>query len=79
MPSAYDKIMRVSKMVRHDLKSMPVDELLHEEDIAGPAETETREDIIREQMQISERLGEYYVQVVAEIRASLERVEAEGG
>ena len=65
-------------MVRHDLQSMPVDELLHEEDVADPAETITREDRFREQMQISERLNEYYQQVVAEIRASLERAEADG-
>jgi hypothetical protein len=65
-------------MVRHDLQSMPVDELLHEEDVADPEETITREDRFREQMQISERLNEYYQQVVAEIRASLERAEAEG-
>jgi hypothetical protein len=57
---------------------MPVDELLHEEDVADPEETVTREDRFREQMQISERLNEYYQQVVAEIRASLERAEAEG-
>jgi hypothetical protein len=73
--------MRVSKMVRHDLQPLPLDELLHDEDTVEPAEavTEAREDGFREQMQISERLNEYYVQVVAEIRASLERVEAEGG
>jgi hypothetical protein len=29
-------------------------------------------------MLISERLNDYYIQVVAEIRASLERAEAEG-
>jgi hypothetical protein len=63
-------------MVRHDLQSMPVDEFLQEDDSA--AERATREDRLREQMQISERLNEYYVQVVAEIRASLERAEAEG-
>jgi hypothetical protein len=63
-------------MVRHDLQSMPVDELLQEEESA--IERATREDRLREQMQISERLNEYYVQVVAEIRATLERVEAEG-
>ena len=63
-------------MVRHDLQSMPVDEFFQEEDEA--AERATREDRLREQMQISERLNEYYVQVVAEIRATLERVEAEG-
>ena len=62
-------------MVRHDLQSMPVDELLQEDEAAERA---TREDRLREQMQISERLNEYYVQVVAEIRATLERVEAEG-
>jgi hypothetical protein len=68
-------------MVRHDLQPLPLDELLHDEDTVEPAEavTEAREDGFREQMQISERLNEYYVQVVAEIRASLERVEAEGG
>ena len=55
---------------------MPVDEFFQEEDEA--AERATREDRLREQMQISERLNEYYVQVVAEIRASLERAEAEG-
>jgi hypothetical protein len=68
-------------MVRHDLQPLSVDELLHDEDTVEPAEavTEAREDSFREQMQISERLNEYYVQVVAEIRASLERVEAEGG
>jgi len=55
---------------------MPVDEFLQEDDSA--AERATREDRLREQMQISERLNEYYVQVVAEIRASLERAEAEG-
>ena len=65
-------------MVRHDLQSMPLDELLDEEDVGDPAETVTREDRFREQMQISERLNEYYQQVVAEIRASLERAEAEG-
>jgi len=66
-------------MVRHDLQSMPVDELLCEQDGADSAERVEREHRLREQMQISERLNEYYVQVVAEIRASLERAEAEGG
>jgi hypothetical protein len=75
-PSACDKVMRVSNMVRHDHQSMPVDELLQEAESA--IERATREDRLREQMQISERLNEYYVQVVAEIRATLERVEAEG-
>ena len=66
-------------MVRHDLQSMPVDELLCEQDDAESVEKVEREHRLREQMQISERLNEYYVQVVAEIRASLERAEAEGG
>ena len=65
-------------MVRHDLQLMPVDELLREEDGAGPAEIVGQEDRFREQMQISERLHQYYNEVVAEIRASLERAEAEG-
>jgi hypothetical protein len=66
-------------MVRHDLRSMPVDELMYESDTADYTETATHEDRFREQMQISERLNEYYNQVVAEIRATLEQVEGEAG
>jgi hypothetical protein len=65
-------------MVRHDLNSMPEDELLSfdEPDAAGSAESVTQTDKFREQLQSSQRLNEYYNQVVAEIRASLERAEA---
>ena len=71
--------MRVSKMVRHDPKSMPEDELryLRTEGAADPAESAADPDKFLKQMQSSERLTEYYNQVVAEIRASLERAEEE--
>ncbi len=65
-------------MVRHDLKTTSEDELgsLCEPE---PAEPATDTDRFREQMQSSQRLIEYYNQVVAEIRASLERAEEEVG
>jgi hypothetical protein len=65
-------------MVRHDLESMSEDELLslHEPDAPGATESATQTDKFREQLQSSQRLNEYYNQVVAEIRASLERAEA---
>jgi len=65
-------------MVRHDLKSMSEDELLspHEPGAVDPAESATNTDKFREQLHSSQRLNEYYNQVVAEIRASLERAEA---
>lgn len=67
-------------MVRHDLKSMSEEELLtvHEPVATDPAEPAAHVDKFREQMESSQRLNEYYNQVVAEIRASLERAEAEG-
>jgi hypothetical protein len=37
------------------------------------------EDRFRAQMASSQRLNEYYKQVVAELRASLEKIEAEEG
>ncbi len=65
-------------MVRHDLKSTSEDELLslHEPDAPVLTESATQTDKFREQLQSSQRLNEYYNQVVAEIRASLERAEA---
>lgn len=74
-------------MVRHDLKSMSEDELRspHEPEAPDPAEYDpaaeyaASTDKFREQMHSSQRLNEYYNQVVAEIRASLERAEAEVG
>jgi hypothetical protein len=67
-------------MVRHDLKSISEDELasIQELDIADSAESAPGTDKFRAQLQSSQRLNEYYNQVVAEIRASLERVENEG-
>jgi|SoimicMinimDraft_3_1059731.scaffolds.fasta_scaffold133587_1 predicted nuclease with TOPRIM domain len=60
-------------MVRHDLKSMPEGEL-----VMDPIEeSEALSEKLRAQMQSSERLNEYYNEVVAEIRASLERIEDE--
>ena len=66
-------------MVRHDPKSMSEDELrsFHAEGATDPAESAADPDKFRKQMQSSERLTEYYNQVVAEIRASLDRAEEE--
>ena len=68
-------------MVRHDPTSISEDELRshHEPAAADPAEPATDTDRFREHMQSSERLTEYYNQVVAEIRASLDRAEEEIG
>jgi hypothetical protein len=66
-------------MVRHDHKSMSGDELQSLHEPAADAEPVTPTDKFHAQMQSSERLTEYYNQVVAEIRASLERIDAEGG
>ena len=66
-------------MVRHDLELLSEDELLslHEPDTVDSAESATNTDRLREQLYSSQRLNEYYNQVVAEIRASLERAEKE--
>jgi hypothetical protein len=66
-------------MVRHDQASMPVDEfcVLHEPDVAVSAEPATPPDQFHAQMYSSERLNEYYKQVVAEILASLDRTQDE--
>ncbi len=44
---------------------------------ADPAEAAMRYDQLQAQLKSSERLNEYYNQVVAELRASLEQIEAE--
>jgi hypothetical protein len=50
--------------------------MLEDERVAtDPAEAEARTDRFREQLKTSERLNEYYNQVVAELRASLEEIE----
>ena len=41
------------------------------------AESLERTEMLREQLKSSERLNEYYNQVVAELRASLEQIEAD--
>jgi hypothetical protein len=70
-----------SKMVRHDLNSSPGDELLSLEEavVLDPPDTAPPADKFREHMASSQRLNEYYNQVVAELRASLEKIEAEEG
>ena len=68
-------------MTGHDLNSTRMDELLSlEEPIAiDPEDFVPLEDRFRAQMASSQRLNEYYNQVVAELRATLERIEAEEG
>jgi hypothetical protein len=74
-------IMRVSKMVRHDLRSMSVGELasLQELVASDQAEAATRMDKFRAQLRSSQRLNEYYSHAVAEIRASLDGTHHEDG
>ena len=64
-------------MARHNPSSRSEDGLVSvTEPIANdPAETTTHSDKLREQLKSSERLNEYYNEVVAELRASLERIE----
>jgi hypothetical protein len=63
-------------MARHDPSSMSEDGLLSvTEPIADDAESTTHPDRFQEQLKSSERLNEYYNLVVAELRASLERIE----
>jgi hypothetical protein len=73
-------------MVRHDRKKpRPEDEVLALEDpvTTDPAEPAPPADEfsarLQKQMQNSQRLNEYYNEVVAELRASLDRIEAEEG
>jgi hypothetical protein len=64
-------------MARHDPSSMSEDGSVSvAEPIASdPAEATGRSDQFRIQLKTSERLNEYYNQVVAELRASLEQIE----
>ena len=64
-------------MVRHE--SMSVDELqsLHEPAASDSIEDATHTDKFRAQMHNSQRLNEYYNQVVAEILATLDPVQGE--
>ena len=63
-------------MVRHDLKSTSEDEF-HQQRAPDAADSASAADKFRAQLDSSQRLNEYYNQVVAEIRASLNR--ARGG
>jgi hypothetical protein len=73
-------IMRVSKMVRHDLRSMSVGELasLQELVASDQAEAAMHVDKFRAQLRSSQRLNEYCNQAAAEIRASLDGTGDEG-
>jgi hypothetical protein len=63
-------------MARHDPSSMSEDGLLSVTEIAtDPTESTTYTDRFQEHLRSSARLNEYYNQVVAELRASLERIE----
>ena len=66
-------------MARHNPSSMSDGELLSEAEPITPALAESieRSEILRAQLESSERLNEYYNAVVAELRASLEQIEAE--
>ena len=66
-------------MVRHDPKSMAVEELwsLHESFAPDRADSATHADKLEAQRERFERLNEYYNQVVVELRASLDRTEDE--
>jgi hypothetical protein len=63
-------------MARHNPSTMSDDgPLAAAEPMAlDEAETAERADLLRAQLKSSERLNEYYNQVVAELRASLEEI-----
>lgn len=66
-------------MVDDNPSSMPEDGFVS---VAEPvatdhAEAEVRSDQFRQHLKSSARLNQYYNEVVAELRASLERIEAE--
>jgi hypothetical protein len=62
-------------MARHDPSSMSEGELLSVGEPSDSAEAAGRSEQLREQLKSSERLNEYYRQVVAELRASLDEIE----
>ena len=65
-------------MARHDPAAMSQDGMLSvvEPVLADSAEATERSDRLEAQLRTSERLNEYYIQVVAELRASLDRYDA---
>jgi type II secretory pathway component PulL len=67
-------------MVRHDLKSMPTNELWSLQELAD-ADREQSASLVsklKAQQQRTQRLDEYFDKTVAEIRASLDRIPDEG-
>ena len=69
-------------MVRHDRRLKAEDELLSLEEpvtIDPAEESAALTEKLRAQMESSQRLNEYYNEVVAELRASLDMIEAEEG
>ena len=64
-------------MARHNPSSMSDDAMVAEPTVLDPAEAAERAEQLRAQLQSSERLNEYYNAVVAELRASLDQIEAE--
>jgi hypothetical protein len=66
-------------MARHNPSSMSEDEQVSEAEPITPALAESleRTEMLRAQLKSSDRLNEYYNAVVAELRASLEQIEAE--
>jgi hypothetical protein len=72
-------------MVRHDLKSMPTDELWSLQELADADREQSASEQsaslvskFRAQQQRTQQLDEYFNQAVAEIRASLDRAPDEG-
>ena len=66
-------------MARRNPSSMSEDGQVSEAQPITPALAESleRTEMLREQLKSSERLNEYYNAVVAELRASLDQIEAE--
>jgi hypothetical protein len=58
-----------------DPLSMSEDELESELITSEIAESEARSERLRQHLKTSERLNEYYIQIVAELRASLDEIE----
>jgi hypothetical protein len=66
-------------MARHNPSSMSEDGQVSEAEPITPALAESleRTEMLQAQLKSSDRLNEYYNAVVAELRASLEQIEAE--
>jgi hypothetical protein len=66
-------------MARHNPSSMSEDGQVSEAEPITPALAESleRTEMLQAQLRSSDRLTEYYNAVVAELRASLEQIEAE--